>query len=222
MAGSQGGLGSTASSGVVVIGAGGHAKVVIELLRAAGREVDFCIAGSGDEGTTCLGVPVLIGDDRARELWREGYRHAIVAIGNNRLRERLARDLADLGFTFVNAVSPRAVVSPSARLGVGVAVMAGAVINAEAVIGDHVIINTLASVDHDCVIGAASHVAPHCGLAGGARVGDRVFLGIGSTVLPEISIGPDVQVGAGSVVIRDIAVGTVVGVPARPIGNDVR
>lgn len=203
--------------GVIVVGAGGHAKVVIELLRAAGNNVAICIASVGLEGSACLGVPVLIGDSHIQTLWNLGYRQAIVAIGDNSLRQYLASELVSVGFEFVNAVSPRAAVSPSARLGVGIAVMAGAVINADVDVGNHSIINTSASVDHDCTLGVAVHMAPNSALAGNGKLLDRVFLGIGSSVLPGVTIGSDVQVGAGSVVLKDVASGTVVGVPARPI-----
>lgn len=205
--------------GIVVIGAGGHAKVIIELLRAEGHEPAYCISSAGSPGSDCLGVPVLVGDAHSQTLWDSGHRQAIVAIGSNRLRENLAREVARIGFEFVNAISPRASISPSATLGRGIAIMAGAVINAEARIGDHSIVNTSSSVDHDCVVGAAVHVAPNSAIAGNARIGDRAFLGIGSTVLPGMTIGPDVQIGAGSVVLSDVAEGTVVGVPARPIST---
>lgn len=202
---------------VVVIGAGGHAKVVIELLRACSHRVVFCVASDGEQGATCLGVPVLVGDEHLRGLWEAGYRYAIVAIGNNSVRESLAKKAQEIGFVFVNAVSPASTVSPTARLGSGIAIMAGAVINADVRIRDNVIINTLASVDHDCVVDEYVHIAPNSTLAGNVRVSKRAFLGVGSLVLPGIAIGPDVRVGAGAVVTKDVQSGTVIGIPARPL-----
>jgi len=199
--------------GIVVIGAGGHAKVCIELLRAMGEEVAVCI---GEGAEKCAGVPVMRGDENLRRLRAEGHSRAFVAIGSNPLRERLGAAAVELGYELVNAVSPRSIVSPSARLGRGVAIMAGAVINAEAVIEDLAIINTGATVDHDCRIGRAAHIAPQCGLAGNVTVGERTLVGIGSVAIPGMSIGSDVTLGAGSAVAEPIPDGVVaVGVPAR-------
>ena len=199
---------------VVVVGAGGHASVCVELLRSAGDEVHCCI-GQPDQTGYCVGAPVLGGDDHLIDLRDAGLRHAFVAIGENALRQRLATKVTAFGFELVNAVSPTAVVSPSARVGVGVAIMAGAVVNARTEIGDLVVINTGATVDHDCRIGPAAHIAPQSGLAGNVNVGERTFVGIGSSVIPEVTIGVDVMVGAGSVVLIDIPdTATAVGVPA--------
>lgn len=207
------------SRGVVVVGAGGHAKVCIELLQASGEEVAYCIGSEGGPDN-CLGVPVLDGDEQLRRLRGEGFDRAFVAIGSNGLRDRLGQMCSDLGYELVNAISPRATVSPSARLGRGVAVMAGAVINAEARIDDLAIINTGATVDHDCHVGRAAHVAPQTALAGNVVLGELVFLGVGSRVIPGIRIGARTTVGAGAVVVRDAAADLViVGVPARQLAE---
>lgn len=203
--------------GIIMVGASGHAKVCIELLRAMGDEVAVCV-GADDSPASCLGVPVVYGDDHLARLRAEGYTRAFIAIGANRLRVKLGHLAAGLGYTLVNAVSPYAVVSPSARLGAGIAVMAGAIINAEAEIGDLAIINTGASIDHDCDIGAGAHIAPQCALAGNVQVGAGAFLGVGCKVVPDRRIGVRAIVGAGSVVISDIHDdATAVGVPARQI-----
>ena len=202
--------------GIIMIGAGGHAKVCIELFRAMGESVDYCIGdhASGD----CLGVAVLDGDEHIERLAGEGYRRAFIAIGANALRAKLAGKVLEKGFDLVSAVSPRAVVSPSARVGRGVAIMAGAVINAEADIGDLAIINTGTVIDHECRIGTSAHVAPQCGLAGNVKVGAYSFLGVGCKVIPEVTVGDGCIIGAGTVVICDIPSNTTaVGVPARLI-----
>jgi UDP-perosamine 4-acetyltransferase len=202
-------------SGVVVLGAGGHAKVVIEILRAMGERVDLCIGGA-DSPDTCAGVPVVRGDEHLHTLAARGYTRAFVAIGANAVRRQVGQDARDAGFTLIRAISPQAVISPSARIGEGVAVMAGAVLNAEAVVEDFAILNTGATVDHDCRIGAAAHVGPQCALAGQVQVGEGSFLGIGCKVIPLVTIGRDVVVGAGSVVIADLPDHvTALGVPAR-------
>lgn len=206
-----------ARPGIVMVGAAGHAKVCIELLRAMGEEVAFCVGG-GDSAASCLGVQVLYGDEHLARLRAEGYTRAFIAVGANRVRVKLGHLAVGLGYTLVNAVSPHAVVSPSAQVGAGIAVMAGAIINAEAQIGDLAIINTGASIDHDCVVGAGAHVAPQCALAGNVQVGAGAFLGVGCKVVPDRRIGASAMVGAGSVVISDIPDGaTAVGVPARQI-----
>jgi UDP-perosamine 4-acetyltransferase len=204
------------NDGVIVIGAGGHAKVCIELLQAAGRRVAYCIGDA--EGALCAGIPVLAGDEHLQRLRQEGYTDLFVAVGANATRRRLAAAAQALGYTLVNAISPRAAISPSARLGAGIAIMAGAVVNAEADIGDLVIINTGATVDHDCRLGTAVHIAPQCGLAGNVSIGAESFLGVGCKAIPGVRIGDNVLIGAGGVVVDDIPAHTrAVGVPARPI-----
>lgn len=201
--------------GVVLLGVGGHAKVVIEAFRAVGDAVAYCIGGPTDP-ETLLGVPVIHNEDELARLRSEGFHRAFVAIGSNILRDKLGAKLEALGFELVSVVHPRAWFSPSARMGRGAVVMAGAVVNACATIGDLAIINTGATVDHDCVIGRAAHVAPQCGLAGCVSVGDRAMLGVGTKVIPGIRIGTDATVGAGSVVVRDVNdAALAMGVPAR-------
>jgi UDP-perosamine 4-acetyltransferase len=200
---------------VIVFGAGGHAKVVIDILQTTNVPVAFCVASSSDI-SSCMGVRVLHGDHRAAELWKEGFRRAFIAIGDNRIRERVGLQMLGMGYEMVNALSPSAHISSSVALGLGVAVMPGAVINAESRLDSFAIINTSATVDHDCRIGTAAHVGPNCSLAGNVTVGARAFLGIGSTVIPGITIGTDALIGAGSVVITNITDGAkALGVPAR-------
>ena len=202
---------------VIVLGAGGHAKVVIELLRASGYQVDYCV-GSQDSANNCMGVPVLIGDEHLKDLRENGYSLVFPAIGSNSLRARLGKYVLELGYGFVNAISPAAIISSSVKLGRGVAIMAGAVVNAESQISDLAIINTGAAVDHDCHIGFAAHCAPRTALAGCVRVGDLAFLGIGVSVIPGITIGENSTIGAGATVVSDIPRGVVaVGIPAKII-----
>lgn len=202
---------------VIVVGAGGHAKVCIDSLRLAGYIPTACVGLNGDP-TECLGVSVVYGDERLEEFWAKGHRLAFIALGPNRTRSRLAEYATGMGFGLVNAIHPASVVSATASIGAGVAIMAGAVVNAATTISDLCIVNTGATIDHDCRIGKAVHVGPQCGVAGNVAVGDRTFLGIGSRVIPDLTIGRDVMVGAGASVVRNVAdEQTVVGVPARPI-----
>ncbi|QDV23488.1 Putative acetyltransferase EpsM [Aureliella helgolandensis] len=209
------------ASKVVVVGAGGHAKVCIELLRSMGQQVSYCVGASGGP-SRCLDVPVLQGDEHLQRMRQRGASRAFIAIGVNATRHRLANEVLHLGYELVNAISPHAVVSPSAILGTGVAVMANAVVNADTRIGNVAIINTGATVDHDCVLADAVHVGPRCGIAGGVRIGAFSFLGIGCSVIPDITLGASVKVGAGAVVVGDIPDSvTAVGVPAKAIGSPI-
>lgn len=197
--------------GVHVIGAGGHAKVVIATLQANGIE----LAAAWDDdpgkfGSAVLGVAVAgaIADCPSGEL-------AVLAIGSNRLRQALASRLHQ---TFVSVVHPTAFVHESAVLGAGAVVFAGAVIQPGVLIGEHVIVNTGSSVDHDCHIGSFVHVAPGVRLGGAVTVEEGAFMGIGSCAIPASRIGAWAIVGAGSVVVRGVPAGvTAVGCPARSI-----
>lgn len=200
---------------VVILGAGGHAKVCIEIFRDMGIPLAYCIGGEGSP-EKCLDVSVVIGDTQIHRLYAQGYRKFFVAIGSNVVRQKLADMALGLGFELVNAISPKAVISDSAKLRRGIAVMPGAIINAEAFIDDLAIINTGATIDHDCQIGRAVHIAPQCALAGKVSVGQGSFLGIGCKVIPEINIGSLCVAGAGSVIVRDIPSNTqLCGVPAK-------
>jgi UDP-perosamine 4-acetyltransferase len=201
---------------VVVIGAGGHAKVAIEALRCSGWTVIGC-TDADPEPRSIAGAPVLGGDDVLPGLRETGVGFAFVALGNNQLRQSKAEQLLQLGFELPNAIGSSSIISPSAVIGVGVAIFGGSVINAEATIGDFAIINTNCSIDHDCIIGKAAHVGPGSAIAGAVSVGERAFLGAGTVAVPGVSIGEDSIIGAGSVVVRDLPPAvTSLGVPARP------
>lgn len=200
---------------MVVIGAGGHAKVVVELARSCGFEVVGCL-DADDTPRLVVGAPVIGKDVMASSLLSDGVRFAALGIGNNRVRERIGGALEALGFTLPALISPNAVVSPSAAVEQGAIVMPGAVLNAECRIGPFSIINTSASVDHDCHLGSAVHLGPGSRLAGSIVVGDRAMIGVGSAVAPGISIGADATLGAGATAIHDIPPNAIaVGTPAR-------
>jgi UDP-perosamine 4-acetyltransferase len=200
---------------VIVVGAGGHAKVVIELINAIAKYRLIGLVAKGSSGETG-GIPVIGTDDDLPRLRQSGVEHAFVALGDNRRRLTIGRHLQRLGFKIINAISPTAIISPSVQLGAGIAIMSAAVINAECRIEDFAIINTGVIVDHDGQIGEASHIAPGCALAGTIKVGRLAFLGTGTSVIPGISIGEEAVVGAGACLISDVPSRMVaVGVPAR-------
>lgn len=201
---------------VAVIGAGGHAKVVIDIL-SADQEIEIVgLIDRRDAAAGIRGYKRLGDDDLLPDLLRHDVRYAFCAVGDNDLRKRLAERASALGFQFVNAISPYAIVSETASLGQGVALMPGCVVNADACIGDHAIVNTGASVDHDCKIGAYTHLAPGCRLAGTVTTGEGAFLGVGAAAVDRTTVGAWSVVGAGAVVVRDVPDGCLaVGVPAR-------
>jgi len=200
---------------IVGVGAGGHAKVLLDAVRAGtAHEVVGLVA---PERTTVLGLPVLGGDELLPALRAEGVEGAFIGIGELRARCRLFAHLQELRFTLVPIIHPDATVSCSVQLAPGLAVLAQAVLNPDVRLGVNVIVNTAAVVEHDCALGDHVHVAPRAVLCGGVVVGKNSHVGAGAVVREGIVLGRNVMVGAGAVVVRNVADGTrVMGVPARP------
>lgn len=206
---------------IVGLGAGGHARSMVDLVRLLGR---YELVGLLDEnprlhGTSVLGVPVLGNDGRLAELGTKGVRHSFLgvgSVGDANVRRRLFDQLLGLGFEVVSMIHPRAIVSPMATLGRGVSVLAGAIVNPAALLGDNVLVNTGAIVEHDNVIEEDAHIATGARLAGGVQVGRAAHIGIGATIREGVRVGARAIVGAGAVVVKDVPAGmVVVGVPAR-------
>jgi sugar O-acyltransferase (sialic acid O-acetyltransferase NeuD family) len=198
---------------VAVIGAGGHAKVVISTLRAAGHTVGGVFDDDPRKtGISLLGVKVL---GLTSDIVNTDYRAAVIAIGDNVTRRNLAQRIKVA--EWITLVHPAAWVDPTVKLGQGTVVFAAAVIQPDTIVGDHVIINTGSTVDHDCVVGDFAHVAPGVHLAGETQLGEGALLGIGVVVKPCCRIGEWAIVGAGGVVVKDVPASvTAVGVPAVP------
>jgi len=199
-----------------VIGAGGHARVVISTLVDAGHDV---IALWDDDpkswGTTRLEVPVRGGLD---ELRAQPSQWTVIAIGDNRTRSRIA---ATLELPWLTVVHSRAWVDRTAKLGAGTVVFAGAIVQPQAEIGAHAIINTAATVDHDCRVGDFAHLGPGVHLCGNVAVGEGALVGVGACARPGSRIGAWATIGAGGAVAGDIAPGvTAVGVPARSVSEN--
>lgn len=212
----------SASEKVIIIGAGGHGRVVADILLQARKEAT--ILGFLDDNPTewnkqITGLPVLGGISRVTELCSKySTLSAVVAVGDNNTRKRIVAGLQGKQLNFINAVHPKAVIGKDIIMGVGVMMMAGSVINTGATIGSHSIINTSSTVDHDCKIGDFAHISPGANLGGAVEIGEAAHVGIGVAVLPGKHIGSGAVIGAGAVVVEDIPENVVAaGVPARVI-----
>ena len=193
---------------MILIGASGHAKVILDILEKSGQTVDFLV-DTNDSIKQLNGIPVIHQDEYKPEQQHE----LILAIGENQVRKRLA---AFFSTRFGKAIHPGAILASNVAIGEGTVVMAGAVVNSSTRVGRHCIINTTASIDHGCQIGDYAHISPNATLCGTVSVGEGTQLGAGATVIPNINIGSWAMIGAGAVVISDIPDHAVaVGNPAR-------
>lgn len=196
---------------LLVVGAGGHAKVVIDAAQEAGFEI-VRVIGNADDADAILGHAV--SRDRGG-VQADGF---IVAIGDNAVRSRRFAEHVTSGLAPATVIHPSVIVGADVVIGAGTFIAAGAIINAGARIGQDCILNTGCAVDHDCVIGDHSHIGPRAALCGAVTLGEGVLLGVGSCAAPRKSVGAWSVVGAGAAVVGDLAAGTVcVGVPARPV-----
>lgn len=203
---------------IIIIGAGDHAKVLLDILL----EQDLKVLGLTDnkisKGTLIYNIPVL-GDDFEIQKYKTDeieLVNGIGSVGDTSLREKIFLSFKQKGYTFSNVIHSSAIISKRAKLGEGVQILAGTVINTEAQIGDNTIINTKSSIDHGCVIGKHCHIAPGCSFSGCVSVGDSTHIGTGSSIIQGIKIGKKVLIGAGSVVIHDVVDNKkAYGVPAK-------
>ena len=206
---------------IVIYGASGHARVVLDAMRRSGRYRPAAVIADGaPEGAKLGDMPVIGGRERLDALRQEGHSLGFIAVGDGRARHMLAGLMQEAGFALASIVHPGAIVAEDVSMGHGVFVAAGAIINPGSVIGDLVIINTRASIDHDANIGDVVHLSPGATLGGHVTVREGAWVGIGATVLDRRTIGEWSIVGGGAVVTRDVLPHTkVVGVPARYVGQ---
>lgn len=205
---------------ILIIGGGGHAKVIISVLK----KTTFDISGYTDrqDKGSILGVPFL-GCDSILSDFHRNYPESGAVIGLGKtdasgLRLALQHEIAALGFEFPVIVSPRAVVNEEVLLGEGTVVFDGVVVNSGSEIGRACILNTNSTVEHDCLLGDNVHIAPGVTLSGGVTIGNNTMIGTGATVIQSVSICEGCLVGAGSTVVKHITVpGTYVGSPAKRI-----
>jgi sugar O-acyltransferase (sialic acid O-acetyltransferase NeuD family) len=195
---------------IVILGAGGHAQVVADILwrmRDGGQDVlpmAYLDDNAALHGQSFLNVPVLGATDKLTEIEHEAV---IVAVGSNRIRQKLFLGLQEQGATFAIACHPTAVIAPDVQLGPGSMICANVVVNTGAAIGQNVILNTACTVDHHNRIGDHAHIAPGVHLGGDVWVGEGALVGIGAIVLPQRRIGRWATVGGGAVIVRDVATG---------------
>lgn len=211
---------------IVLIGGGGHCRVLIDALQRALPDASLAIVDAAADrvGQYMLDVPI-IGDDSAlSELVKAGTRGFVVAMGgargaiDNGPRRALFEHALGLGMEPVTVVHPSAIVSKWAKIGQGCQILPGAIVNPGAQLGTHVIVNSGAIVEHDCVVGDHAHVATGARLASTVEVGERAHIGAGAVVRQLVSIGRGAIVGAGAVVVKNVSDGTVVvGIPAKEL-----
>lgn len=207
---------------IVVVGAGGQARIVYEILTydrnvEVAAFLDNMVHGSDEH---IMGIPVVGDHSVLPKLIENGVNGAVIAIGDNRIRAERFDEFGSMGLELVNAIHPTAYIAPSARLARGVTVAIGAIIGTGCRIGNNVIVNNGAIVDHENDIGDHVHIAPGCSLAGRVTVKNRTLVGIGSTVKEYVTIGQNVTIGAGSVVLEDIPDNAVaVGAPAKVVST---
>lgn len=207
------------SEPVIILGAGGHARVLVDALRLSGaRELLLADRDLTLRGDNRWGVPVVGDDEAVLSRGPDGVRVTVGlgGVGETGPRQAIFERFRQAGFRFVQVIHPRACVAADCLLGEGVQILAGAVVNPGAEIADNAIVNTGAIVEHDCRVGHSAHVAPGAVMCGGAVLGAGAHLGAGATLLQGVRVGERGVVGAGAVVVRDAGAGQVVkGVPAR-------
>ena len=204
---------------IVVVGGGGHAKVLISVLKRVGG---YEIVGYTDEvnRNRVLGIEYL-GNDSILDILHRSVTNAAIGVGNvvvSPVRESIVNRIKAASFLFPTIISPNAIINEDVILGEGCVVFDGALVNCGTRIGSFAIVNSQATIEHDCLIGHHVHVAPGATICGGVTIGDNTLVGAGATILQHISIGRDILIGAGSVVIEDIlSSGTYAGIPARRV-----
>lgn len=202
---------------IMILGSGGHAKVVKELAEACGYDVIGFIGNNKPVGTPMLDKKIICTIEDAGQFRNETDKIA-VAISANTVREKRADQVKEMGFQTPPLIHPSCVFSPSADVGTGTVVMGGTVINADAYVGDYCIINTGATVDHDCRIGDYCHISPGANLGGEVTIRDYTWVGVGAAVRECTTIGKNVMIGGSAFVACDIEDNvTAIGVPAKVI-----
>lgn len=195
---------------MILFGASGHAKVIIDILEKQGVEINYLV--DANSGILELQSYQVIHENAFE---KQAGEQLIISIGSNAIRKKVAEKLqAEYGW----AIHPSATLGDDVTLGNGSVIMAGAIINSSSSIGNHVIVNTGSSIDHDCNIGDYAHISPKATLCGTVSIGEGAHIGAGATIIPNLTVGKWVTVGAGTVIIDNVPdYAVVVGNPGRII-----
>ncbi|GGA79177.1 acetyltransferase [Neiella marina] len=203
---------------LVILGAGGHGKVVADIARLTARYQQLMFL---DDAFEAIGLTLdiaVVGPLSAFSNYIDDRTDFFVAMGSCKGRENWLQQLLAANASIATLVHPNAIIANSSRVDIGVLVCAGAIINPDSHIGVGTIVNTGATVDHDCSIGSYTHICPGVSVAGMVTVGERCWLGIGCNVIQQIDIADDCTLGAGATLLQSTQAGqTLVGVPARPL-----
>ena len=193
---------------LVLVGGGGHCKSVLDTILRLNTYSEVVITDCKlAAGTRILGCEVVGNDEMLSELFKKGFRNAVITIGSIKstdIRREAFLKAEAVGFNFPRIIDPSAVVSGSASIGTGVYIGKNAVVNVDAVIDDMAIINTGAIVEHECRIGEFTHVAVGAVVCGGAEIEKDILIGANAVVIQGVKIGRSSIIGAGSVVLRDV------------------
>lgn len=197
---------------LVIIGAGGHGKVIADMAKLNGYEEIMFL--DDDTNKTMCGLYPIVGTSQDINQYKND--DVVVGIGNNVIRRKITSQLLKEHYNVVTLIHPTAVIDETVQIGKGSIVMANVVINADTIIGVGCIINTSSSVDHDCIIHDFVHVCPGSHIAGSVIIGDNTWIGVGSSIINNLTITNDCMIGAGCVIVKELLEsGTYVGVPAR-------
>ncbi|MDN3454374.1 MULTISPECIES: acetyltransferase [unclassified Psychrobacter] len=206
------------SKPLVVIGSGGHASVIADILLSEGRTVVAAVSPDEIKDNNPLkGIKRLMTDVSLLDTYSPEEVDLVNGLGSlpdNTLRTNLFDYFSNYGYKFQSVIAPSAIIAGGVRLEGGVQVMHGAIIQTNASIGKNCIINSGSVVEHDCIIGAHNHIAPNATLSGGVVTGDQVHIGTGANIIQGITIGQRAVIGAGCTIIKDVKEGQVI-VPAR-------
>lgn len=199
---------------LIIIGAGGHGKVLADIASLMGHWKEVLFVDDSPQEAELIGYPIIGTTQIVLEY--KGIADFFIAIGNNEDREKIFRQVEGEKLSIATLIHPNAIIGRNVSIGRGTAIMGGAVINPSTVIEEGVIINTGSTIDHDSVVGRFTHISPGVNVAGAVKIGERCWIGIGSTIVNNLEICNNVTIGAASLVLRDILVSGVY------VGNKLR
>lgn len=210
------------SNSIILVGGGGHCKVIIDILKENNDYDEILISDLKENlGKEILGIKIEYTDDQLEDLYKKGYKNAFVSMGKveiNEQRKKIFNKIKNIGFNTPVIISKSANVSQYSEIGEGTFIGKNVVINPGTQIGKNCIINTGSIIEHDCIIEDNVHIGPGAILSGGTYVGKNSFIGTGAIIIQNINISQDTLIGAGAVVVKDInEPGVYVGTPARKI-----